>query len=601
MTGLRFLLVAVLLLLGVCAAPVVAQIPLDSVPPDSLLKDTVNTTERYLKAQEANRILLPVLPQVGVPAPLPPGSRIVLDRDSLEWALAETVSDLLQRVPGVYLWRGGWLGRTENPDYRGRGPSSVEYFVDGLPYLPIGVDSLGIDPSFFSLSLYDRIEIEQWPGLLRVRLFTRRHASKAPGSRIGISSGDKQVARYNGALEYRFTNGLGLSLGGERMVAPTATGQSSDFDITNVWLQAGWVPSARFGIQAQFLGSKPDRKAFVGDQGDTLELRQTGTRNDQQLRVFWGSRGDGLGLRVDGLLGRTSWTGGGVKDVVRQGGVVVGLRSPTLGLTAHAFNRSRITPIDLGAEAGWTPANLLSLSVDAGYQTHDLDRTSQWVGARAGLQLPGGFSFTGAGRTGKLVAAPALLFNEAQSLTDWQVGGQWNLSWFGVEAAYASTDAFQPLAYRSFRPTVDSIGRAPATEWVTLGWRLSPKKWLTLQGWYSNPRGGDAPEGVPPSHSMTTATIRSKFWRTFPSGIFDFKAQLAFESWGDGIIGRDPSGNPLALDGASFMRTMIEIRLDSFLLYWDRYNLQSSRKTYVPGFTQPILGSTFGVKWVFAN
>lgn len=600
MTGRLTATLAAVLLLG-AAAPLWAQVPLDSVPADTLTKDTVNTTERYLKAQEANNVILPVLPQVGVGIPLPPGGRIVLERDSLEWALAETVSDLLQRVPGVYLWRSGWLGRTENPDYRGRGPSSVQYSVDGLAYVPIGVDSLGIDPSFFSLSLYDKIVIEQWPGQLRVQLFTRRHASKAPGSRIGISSGDKEIARYNGALEYRFTNGIGFSLGGERMVAPTATGQSSDYDITSIWLQAGWVPSARFGIQAQMLGSNPDRKAFVGELGDTLELRQTGKRSDQQLRVFWGSRADGMGLRLDGYLARTTWNGGGVDDEMRQAGVIAGFRTPTFGLSARAFNRSRITPIDLGAELGWTPVRQLSLSVDAGYQTHDLDRTSRWVGARAGLQLPLGFSFTGAGRTGEIVAAPALLENQAQSLTDWQVGAQWNLSWFGVDAAYASTDAFQPLAYRSFRPTIDSMGLAPKTEWVTVGWRLAPKKWLTFQGWYSNPRGGEGPDGVPPTHSMTSATIRSKFWRTFRSGVFDFKAQLAFETWGDGTIGRDASGTPIALDGASFLRTMIEIRLDTFLLYWDRYNLQSSRKTYVPGFTQPILGSTFGVKWVFAN
>jgi hypothetical protein len=100
---------------------------------------------------------------------------------------------------------------------------------------------------------------------------------------------------------------------------------------------------------------------------------------------------------------------------------------------------------------------------------------------------------------------------------------------------------------------------------------------------------------------MTTATIRSKFWRTFPSGIYDFKAQLSYETWGDGVIGRDPTGAPIALDGASFWRTMIEIRLDAFILYWDRYNLQASRKQYVPGFNILNFGSTFGVRWEFRN
>jgi hypothetical protein len=166
---------------------------------------------------------------------------------------------------------------------------------------------------------------------------------------------------------------------------------------------------------------------------------------------------------------------------------------------------------------------------------------------------------------------------------------------------YAHTDRFQPLAYRSFVPTVAALAAAPPTDWVTVNWRLAPRQWLTLEGWYSDPRGRATPDGLPPTHSLTFATIRSKFWRTFRSGIFDFKAQLGFESWSNGIIGRDAIGQPIALDGASFWRTEIEIRLDRFLLYWDRYNLQASRKSYVPGFKLLNFGSTFGVKWEFSN
>jgi hypothetical protein len=576
-----------------------AQVPLDSLPPDSLLRDTVNTTEKYLKAQAANAIVLPVLPLIGVQGPLPPASRIVLERDSLDWALAETLGDLLQRVPGVFLWRGGWLGRTEYPNYRGRGPASVEYYLDGLPYLPLGSDSLGVDPSYFSLSQFERVDIERLPGLFRVRLFSRRHASKAPGSRVGITSGDKNIARYIGALEYRFPSGIGFSIGGERMVAPTATGASSDFDITNARVELDLVPSARFGVEAQVVTSTPDRKAFVAV--DTLELPLKGRRNDAQLRLFWRSRPDDLGFRVDGLAGITTWKGQGLDDEIRQGGVVAAWRTPTFGLSARAFNRSRFTPFDFSAEAGWTPIGPFSASVEAGYQTHDLSRKSRWVGGRAGLSLPFGVELAGSGRVGKVVAAPTLLTDGPQKLTDWQATVGWQRPWAGVEFGYGHTDGFRPEAYRSFRPTIDSIAPAPATDWITIGWRLRPKQWFTLEGWYSDPRGAGTPEGLPPTHSMTSATIRSRFWRTFPSGIFDFKAQVAYETWGDGVIGRDAGGEPLALDGASFWRTMIEIRLDSFILYWDRYNLQASRKTFVPGFGILNFGSTFGVRWEFRN
>ena len=598
--GPRSPVLAFVLLLLVTGSTVrlAAQIPYDSLPADSALVDTVNTTERYLKAQEALTVRLPVLPLLGVDGPKTPQGRIVLSRDSLDWAMAETVADLLQRVPGVYLLRGGWLGRTEYPNYRGRGPTSVEYLVDGLPYVPIGPDSLGVDPSLFSLSIYDRVEIERWPGGLRVHLFTHRHDRKAPASRVGISSGDQEIARYAGALEYRFANGLGIAAAGERMVAPTASGLSSDFDITNVWLQASFVPSERFGIQAQVINSSPDRKAFV--DADTLESRLTGSRKDAQLRVSWRDRPGDLGLRVDGVVGRTSWKGGGVDDAVRQGGVVVGYRTRTAGLTVRAFNRSRITPWDLRAEAGWAPVDGVSAAAEVGYQTHDLDRNSRWVGVRGGIALPLGLTASAALRSGKLVAAPALLAEPEQQVTDWQGTLRWERSWAALEVGYGQTDAFRPLAYRPFLPSIPGVAAAPRTEWVTVGWRLSPRKWLTFEGWYSDPvsRG---PDGVPPTHSMTSATIRSKFLRRFKSGIFDLKAQVSFESWSDGVIGRDSLAAPIALDGASFWRTEIELRLDRFRLYWDRYNLQLSRKTFVPGFPLPSLASTFGVKWEFSN
>jgi hypothetical protein len=587
-------------LLFTLATAVSGQIPYDSLPSDTLQKDTVNTTERYLAAQAANLVRLPVLPLTGVGGPGTPMSRVVLSSDSIEWALAETVSDLLQRVPGTYLWRGGWVGRTEYPNYRGRGPASVEYRVDGLPYVPIGPDSIGVDPSFFSLSLFDRIEIERWPGFLRVHLFTRRHDRKAPNSRVGISSGDKSIARYVGALERRSPSGIGFAMGGERMVAPTATGTSSGFDITNIWLQLGFVPSDRFGVQAQLISSNPDRKPYV-QSPDTLELGATGKRTDAQFRVFWRSKANDLGLRVDGLAGRTKWHGSGVDDEVRQGGLVLGWRTPTLGVTVQGFNRSRITPWDFLGRAGWTPVGGLSTEIEAGYQKHDGGRRSQWVGARGGWQLPFGAALAGTIRTGSLVAAPAIDSERAQSLTDWQASLGWQRPWAGFEVGYGHTDAFRPEAYRSFLPTIASLAPAPQADWVTLSWRIAPRQWLTFEGWYSDPTGGRSPDGLPPTHSLTTATIRSKFWRTFRSGIFDFKAQLGYETWGDGTIGRDPAGQPIALDGASFWRTEIEIRLDSFRLYWDRYNLQASRKTYVPGFKILNFGSTFGVKWEFLN
>jgi hypothetical protein len=143
-------------------------------------------------------------------------------------------------------------------------------------------------------------------------------------------------------------------------------------------------------------------------------------------------------------------------------------------------------------------------------------------------------------------------------------------------------------------------GPWPRVNGRTVGARLAPLKWITLQSWYSDPDEASV-EGVPPTHSLTTATLRSKFLRTFRSGVFDLKLQGGMESWGRGSIGRDASGTPIELRGATFFTSLVEFQIQSFSLYWSRGNLSTTDLTYVPGFRIPNLGSNFGVRWEFSN
>ncbi|HXE56900.1 MAG TPA: TonB-dependent receptor [Gemmatimonadales bacterium] len=593
------LALALLVLVGHAGAA--AQVPFDTLPADSVAADTVDQTARYLREQEQNAVRLPVLPRIGIDGPRPPSSRIVFDRDSIDWTTAQTVADLLQRVPGVYLWRGGWIGRPEYPNYQGRGPHTAEYYLDGAPYAPLGLDSLGVDPSLFPMSLLERIEVERWPGLLRVHLFTRRHDRLAARSRIGIAAGDRDVARYAGALERRFRSGAGFAVAGEYLNAPTASGVRSDASISHLLLQGGYVPSERFGVQYQIVRSKPNRRAFEGGAAaaDTLGEPLKGNRSDAQLRLFLRRRGDDLGPRLDVLYVRSGWEGGEVHQQNNQFGGVFSLRTPTARLGASAFIRSRWTTFDARVEGGWAPVAPLGASAEVGYQRHDLGRESRWVGARAGVVLPLGLTATGTLRHGSIVFAPALTADPAQDVTDLSVVAGWQHRLVGVELGYHHTDAFRPQAYQPFR-VVDSLAPVGAADWVTASLRLAPLSWLTLEGWYSDPRG-PAIEGIPPTHFLGSATIRSRFLRTFPSGAFDLKLQGIVEAWGTGVIGRDAAGDPIKLRGATFYRGVLELRLQSFIIYWDRYNLRSSRHAYVPGFGIPPGGSTFGVRWEFVN
>jgi hypothetical protein len=597
------LVLLVLVALAAAVRPAPAQVLGDTLATDSLLADTVDQTARYLRALEQQEVRAPVLPQLGPAGPRPALTRLVFTRDSIEWLSGATLGDLLAQVPGVYLWRGGYTGRPEPVDFQGRGATSAEYFLDGVPYVAEGVDSVGVDPALLSISFLDRVEVERWPGLLRVHLFTRRHDRLAPRSRVAIARGDRDFARYEGDLERRFPSGIGFAIAADYLNSPTASGSSSSYSNTQAWVQGGYIPSNRFGVQYQLIRSRPKRRAYtISDvtPNDTIGAGFSARRTDAEFRLTLRSRDDGTGPGIDLIYARSAFDGAGLDQQTNQiGGYASLVRLPTLSVTASGFHRTRWTPLDLRAGLGWTPVAPFTASAEGVLQHHFGGRSSRYVSLAAGLEPVRGFALTGTARLGDQVAAPAILADTAQELRDFELQAAWNRARVGLQASYSRTSAFSPFGYAEFL-FIPTLAASPEIEWLTLSARIAPVSWLTLQSWFSDPRSGTA-DGVPPTHSLTTATIRSKFLRKFPSGIFDLKLQLGMEAWGRGTIGRDLSGAPINLRGATFFKSLVEVQLQSFTIYWDRGNLSASKLTYVPGFRLPNYGSNFGVRWEFLN
>lgn len=581
-----------------------AQFPNDSLSADSLAAaDTVDYTARYLRAQEQEEVRVPVLSQLTPPGPRPALTRLVFTRDSIEWMSGATLGDLLMQVPGVYLWRGGYTGRPEPVDFEGRGATSAEYYLDGVPYVAAGVDSVAVDPALFSISFLDRVEVERWPGLLQVHLFTRRQDRVAPRSRIGVARGDRDFARYEGDLERRFPSGLGFVLAADYLSSPTVSGTNSDYSNTQVWAQGSYIPSPRFGLQYQLIRSRPKRQAFTISNvtpNDTIGLGFSATRTDAQIRLSLHSRADRTGTGVDLIYARSAWDGAGLDQQNNQiGGYASLVRSPTMTVGASGFHRTRWTPLDLRATLGWNPVAPFTVSADGVLQHHFGGRTSKYVSLAAGIQAARGVALTGTARVGDLVAAPSLAGDTAQRIRDLAARLGWNRDRLGFEAGVSRTSAFNPFAYAEFFG-IPTLAASPDVTWLTLTGRIAPVRWLTIQSWYSDPLRGGV-DGVPPTHSLTTVGIRSKFLRKFPSGIFDLKLQVSMEAWGRGTIGRDVDGGAVNLRGATFFKSLVEFQLQSFTVYWDRGNLTGTRLTYVPGFRVPPYGSNFGVRWEFLN
>ncbi len=562
-------------------------------------RDTVDLSAKYLEGEALAKVRLPVAPRLDPDGVMPNGSRVVLDSATLEWATAETVAGLLLEIPGLYVWRSGWLGRPAYASYQGRGATSVEYFLDGLPVTPVGPDSVGIDPALLPLNLLDRVEIERWAGLLRVRLYTPRHAVAAAATEILVATGDAGTSRYGGSLQKRFRSGLGYAVAADYWNAPTNDAASSDAQETNAWLQFSYLHAERWGLQYQYIMQSPNRDPYVGSAGDTIGAGVKGTRGDMQFRAFLRGGTGELTRQVDLVFSSIGWSGSGISQRINGVGVVASWRRPTLSASASGFLRSQWTRADIRGSVGWAPTAALSASLEAEWLSYDNNRSSQWLGARAGVMLPYGFDVSGSARLGKVVAAPAIETNMAQDISDLTATLNWRRSWLSLQADVSQAGAFQGLSPQPYL-NVPGLAETPTTTWLSVGGKIAPVPWVILESRYSNPTSG-TPNGNPPTHSLTTATIRSKFFRTFKSGTFDLKAQLGVESWGDGVIGLDASAAPIRLNGATFLRGYIELAIGSFRFYYDRTNLAGTDQTYVPGYVIPPYGSTYGVRWSFVN
>ena len=579
---------AALLRVGTASAQVI-----DSLPRRADTAAARDSADAFQRQQADILVRVPVMPRLAADGPRPAASRVVFTRDSIDWAGAATVGDLLGRVPGVYLWRGGGIGRPELPNFAGRGGASIEYLLDGVPYLPLGPDSVSVDPALLPLGLVERIEVERWPGQLRVSLHSRRHDRLAARSHILLGAGPRSLTMYQGAIERRFLSGFGFGGGAEYLKSPASTGQ---YQNTQIWGYTSFVRSERFGLELQYLGATPDRDAF--SEAGELGERHEGRRSDILARAFFG-RGGGRAPRVDVVAGRSAFDSAGIDQSVTQLGAALSLRSATWAVRAGAFRQSRWTSLDGNAALSWTPASLLTVAGEGAYRRHDGDRTSRWLGLRAGLSLPAGLSLSASARRGQLVAAPAVATSAEQTLSEADGLVSWDLRRVSAFVGYSRTKSFAPPAFQPYS-SISVIAPSGRTNWLTIGGRVAPVSWFSVHGWVSDPRSG-APDGLPPKHYMASATIRSKFLRRFPSGAFDLKLELGVEGWDSGVLGRSADGAPVSVPSATFVRGMAQLQLQSFSLFIESRNMAGRAAGYVPGFRIPRYTGFFGVRWGFNN
>lgn len=565
--------------------------------------DSTVATQDTVVADSAALELLTGIPDEVPLGPLAPGSRYVFTRDSMLWSYAVTVSDLLTTIPGVYVARGGFVGQPEYINYGGRGSTSIEIYWDGFVMPAMGGDTVYTDPSTIRLSYLRRIDVEVHPGVLRIYLVTERRAALQPRSVVRITSGSFATAEYAGLFQKRWRNGVSLNLVGDFLGTQGAVGQDRKDTSLDLWAKLAWQPSPKVGAVYQIRFQDQKRNAYGEAPIETPA--QDGNRSDYYLGLFARTREDGFGFRVNIGMASSSWandTTNGNPNVsdqtVRQGVLAFQYTRPYLTLSATGRVVDARSQYSVGARGNWMPLTGIVLNGWARYTRHDAIRTSRTGGATLGLYR-GPFSLVGDVTVRDGIQAAALPLDSAQRTEDAAARFGLETTALSGHVGVARRDAFFPLPPLAY-PFITAMDTSVSADYIVADVRFRPFQPLTFAGWYSHPRTkpGDL---QPPKHGRAEITFRSKFSRTFRSGIFDFKFQYAFEYWSTGTAGFDASQTVIVLPGATFHMMFAQIQLVDFKIWWSLRNSRNTAAQYVPGLPYPGNSQIFGVRWEFFN
>ena len=554
-------------------------------------------------ARDTTEALLPTFTPDIAPGPLPRHARYTFTDDSLLLLSSQTLSDLLTHIPGVYVVRGGWYGQSEIALYGGRGPASFEIFVDGVPYLPLGRDSIYVDPARISLAAYQRVDVLVTPGALQVYLVSLRYRSTNPRTLIGIMTGRQDIAGYRAGYSKRSRSGFGVSLIADwNSIGPGPLSSSTtSFGTSDFLLKAEYVPpGGRVGATFALFTSSWKRSAATDNR--VVGWRQD--RLDRVLRFFIAQRGDGLGWRVTTTLTSSGLTHDTLvgERAVSSGTLEASLTGRRASLVAMARGGAGGMPSQFEARAGWT-AGLVPLTL-AGWFRQSLYADGR-QGVRsygtAGLRLPLGFSARAEASWQKDVQSSLVTTDDLQETLDLAGWIGFDHPRLSVEVGRGRRDPFAPLGFGGGIITVDSLHPSPLTEFLAVRADVQVVSGLRLSGWYFDPIVGGA-DFEPPHHARVSATFQSKFWRVFKSGIFSLRGEVAMESWTRwGLGGLDSLGVGRSLGGASFVDTNIQMQLAGVTLFWTMRNANVMRASYVEGLGYPKAVQSWGARWYFTN
>ncbi len=258
-----------LLCLGLLAGEVrsaSAQEPADTVPPvpaDSTLTDSLRVDSIADVTQMVDSLpdSLRVVNLPDLPAGPPPGAARGVwewDREALLRVRRPTLVELLARVPGLTLLRGGDYGMPVTVAPFGASGGGLRVFVDGIEWEPL--DGSVPDLARFTLRGLNRVRVTRTGTDVRVELETLRFTEPDPVSLIEVGTGDLETNLFGAtfALPRAFGGALAVSLD---RVDTQGRVREDPGSQNGAWVRYTWVPGETVGLEVDYRVRNVDRNA----------------------------------------------------------------------------------------------------------------------------------------------------------------------------------------------------------------------------------------------------------------------------------------------------------------------------------------------------
>jgi hypothetical protein len=529
------------------------------------------------------------------------------DREALFSSGAQTLADLLERIPGATTFRSGWIAAPSHTGYLGD-LSRVRIFYDGVELEPLDPRTGGLlDIGEVQLWTLEELAVERGPDELRVHLRSWRVRRTTPDTRTDVTTGDQDTNLYRGFFGKRSASGYALQLaaqqygydnrddfrgGGDQLAALGRLG----------WAKGHWSVDA-FAIRAR---RTRDQQTRLLGEGSIPSLRAR--RVDAYVRGAYGDpeRGPWLQL-IAASLGFDEETPRGATgptttptpvdtadttvsrtQYVATGGFTRGaFRLSAAGRTVAQKGESRTT---VSGRAG-VQGRAVELSLYAEYRTGQ-GSSLQEVSAR--LSPTGWLALLGSvgRRHGGPGGAPTIL--TARLEAGLRLGRLWATG--GVLTRDTTAILSPPVVFDpDFVPAADAeratgvFGTLRGRVWRDLYADAFAVRWEG-RGFYR-----------PLIQTRAELGVRTSWLSRFPRGNFGFLASVAHEYRGRTWF---PS-RTTTLDVAPAYHQLIpqlEIRiLDGWLFYQQRIHFRATEAQVVPGFVFPRQTSIYGVRWQFWN